>query len=331
MEKRRELLIVLSISTILVLASFAANEKAYAGGDVIPTGPFGDYTCWASVEPGNPATAPLTIIDQFNTEPPIFNEEWEQAEYCTATTKTLDGDDFRSPFFDTTPVPFAQHYQGWFYPDNVPNDGTGQFVTITVDQFGYQFDTTLGELDQILVPANKILPSGELVEAANLEQHWNCYNIQGSPPPIGIVDPLVTQHGSIFLVTVGDPFLFCLPMIKDHNQNLFGELLDEHMVCYDITSEQNPIGVESLPTALADQLTDFDPIDISYDTVNFARALEKLCVPALKSFPVAIGGISIPIDTSALLLAGVSSISMWMIPVVIAGVGIAIFVIKRRK
>ena len=327
MEKRRELLFVLSISTILVLAGFAANEKAYAGTPPIPTGPFGDYTCWASLEPGNPVIAPLTIIDQFNTESPIINEEWEQAEYCAASSKTLDGDDFQSPFEPD----LNQHYQGWFYPDNVPNDGTGQFVTITVDQFGYQFGATLGELDQILVPANKILPSEKLVEAANLEQHWNCYNIQGSPPPIGMVEQLVTQHGTIFSVTVGDPFLFCLPMIKDHDQNLFGELIDEHMVCYDIISDQNPIGVEFLPMALADQLTDFDPVDIFYDTVNFPRALEKLCVPALKSFPVAIGGISIPIDTSALLLAGVSSISMWMIPVVIAGVGIAIFVIKRRK
>ena len=44
-----------------------------------------------------------------------------------------------------------------------------------------------------------------------------------------------------------------------------------------------------------------------------------------------IGGISIPIDQSALLLAGVQSVSMWMIPVVIAGVGIGVFVIKRRK
>jgi len=46
---------------------------------------------------------------------------------------------------------------------------------------------------------------------------------------------------------------------------------------------------------------------------------------------VPISGTSIPIDTSALLLAGVSSVSMWMIPVVIAGVGIGVFVIKRRS
>ena len=36
-------------------------------------------------------------------------------------------------------------------------------------------------------------------------------------------------------------------------------------------------------------------------------------------------------DTTALLLAGVQSISMWMIPVVLAGIGIGVFVIKRRK
>jgi len=46
---------------------------------------------------------------------------------------------------------------------------------------------------------------------------------------------------------------------------------------------------------------------------------------------VAVGGSDVSINTSALLLAGVESISMWMIPVVIAGIGIGIFVIKRRN
>jgi len=44
-----------------------------------------------------------------------------------------------------------------------------------------------------------------------------------------------------------------------------------------------------------------------------------------------IGGTLIPIDTTTLLLAGVQSISMWMIPVVAAGVAIGVLVIKRRK
>ena len=46
---------------------------------------------------------------------------------------------------------------------------------------------------------------------------------------------------------------------------------------------------------------------------------------------VTIGGTFVPIDQSALLLAGVQSVSMWMIPVVIAGIGIGVFVIKRRN
>jgi len=47
--------------------------------------------------------------------------------------------------------------------------------------------------------------------------------------------------------------------------------------------------------------------------------------------PTPVGGTMIPLDTTALLLAGVQSISMWMIPVVAAGIVIGIFVIKRRK
>jgi len=46
---------------------------------------------------------------------------------------------------------------------------------------------------------------------------------------------------------------------------------------------------------------------------------------------VPIGGTDIPIDRTALLLAGAQSISMWMIPVILAGIGIGVFVIKRRN
>ena len=44
-----------------------------------------------------------------------------------------------------------------------------------------------------------------------------------------------------------------------------------------------------------------------------------------------VGGTYVPIDNTALLLAGVSSVSMWMIPVLIAGVGIGVYVVMRRK
>jgi len=57
---------------------------------------------------------------------------------------------------------------------------------------------------------------------------------------------------------------------------------------------------------------------------------EELCVSADKLPIPAVGGTMVPIDTTALLLAGVQSISMWMIPVVAAGVGIG-FVLVRKK
>jgi len=44
-----------------------------------------------------------------------------------------------------------------------------------------------------------------------------------------------------------------------------------------------------------------------------------------------IGGTMIPIDTTALLLAGAQMNAAWMIPVIAAGIGIGVFVIKRRK
>jgi len=46
---------------------------------------------------------------------------------------------------------------------------------------------------------------------------------------------------------------------------------------------------------------------------------------------LATGGELLPIDTTALLLAGVQSVSMWMIPVVVSGAGIGVFVIMRGR
>ena len=44
-----------------------------------------------------------------------------------------------------------------------------------------------------------------------------------------------------------------------------------------------------------------------------------------------VGGTFIQPDKTVLLLAGAQSISMWMIPVVVTGIGIGVFVVIRRK
>jgi len=46
---------------------------------------------------------------------------------------------------------------------------------------------------------------------------------------------------------------------------------------------------------------------------------------------IAVGGTYIPIDTTTLPIAGAQSTSMWMIPVILAGIGIGIFVIRKRN
>ena len=113
-------------------------------------------------------------------------------------------------------------------------------------------------------------------------------------------------------------------MTKADQQESFGthELVN-HMVCYDlIQTDVRPF--VTLPLKLQDQLSP-EPLNVQ---IGFDE--QFLCAPAYKSFEE-VGGFDVSINTSALLLAGVQSVSMWMIPVVIAGIGIGIFVIKRRN
>ncbi len=73
-------------------------------------------------------------------------------------------------------------------------------------------------------------------------------------------------------------------------------------------------------------------VDLSTGFVsNIGESIEGLDGLAIQSETITVGGTFVPIDQSALLLAGAQSISMWMIPVVIAGIGIGVFVIKRRN
>jgi len=287
------------------------------GLDAIAFGPvgFGDFVCWLEIGTQDALDAFIGIRDQFG---PVTNtgDFYTQAQYCTATEKNGE------------PSPFSpelnQHYQDWFYIGTPVSAGPGTTVIIEVPQFD-NFEIELGTLEQIMVPATKHMESGP-VASVDFEQHWNCYNLVDGPTPDSPQINLRTQHGDILNVNVGAAFIFCTPMVKEAEAGggSFGQLLDDHMVCYRISAEENL----TLPLGLSDQLSDFDGLTPFVPLDNLV--LEKLCVPAFKSFP-SVGGSMIPIDTTALLLAGVQSISMWMIPVVIACVGVSIFVVIRKN
>jgi len=71
-----------------------------------------------------------------------------------------------------------------------------------------------------------------------------------------------------------------------------------------------------------------DTQNTSFDDILFLSILYFKTITVTQEPEV--GGTLIPIDTTALLLAGVQSISMWMIPIIVAAVGIG-FVLVRRK
>jgi len=78
----------------------------------------------------------------------------------------------------------------------------------------------------------------------------------------------------------------------------------------------------------------FPGIDVIWSKDAFSNNIEAFEVadgtcPLGGEVPV--GGEILPINSMALMLAGVQSISMWMIPVVLAGAGIGVFVTMRSR
>jgi hypothetical protein len=132
----------------------------------------------------------------------------------------------------------------------------------------------------------------------------------------------------------------------------FVDNLDTKIIQIDVTWGPPGVPVPSVPEVLCDgqqpaQFVDGDEID-GFASWTFechpnpdwegiiiekdpATIIQQVQIWTTSFDDRVVGGISIPIDNSALLLAGVQSVSMWMIPVVIAGIGIGVFVIKRRN
>jgi len=84
---------------------------------------------------------------------------------------------------------------------------------------------------------------------------------------------------------------------------------------------QNPPTIRSLVTI---DVTDFSlPTSVSTESSMDAIAF----LPET----VVVGGEFLPIDSTALLLAGLQTSAIWMIPVVLSGIGIGLFAVSRKS
>jgi len=178
--------------------------------------------------------------------------------------------------------------------------------------FDFHSDSIFGDPDFDSVPINASCDPGDLIcsiDLANFDDGLDIKTIElelrfgSTPPSISLED--VTTGGT----DPGGDAADCIVNFVDVDVDL-----DE--VHIGVTCTPNPI--DEFVNIQFDSIPDMaDITDIFIDTVSFDD--------------VEVGGTFVPIDNSALILAGAQSISMWMIPVVIAGIGIGVFVIKRRK
>jgi len=311
--ERKNTLIVFTLASVLVLAVFSANENAYAQTPIID-----DLHCYelAQLPPFSPFQ--IRLVDQFENE---IHDVLDLEEICNPVLKIPQN------FPPSIPVT-DQHWSSYLLDPTVSPQVIAS--VIIEDQYhpgGFQVDVT-DEADFLMVPTakehNGIFP--------NLSDiHFKCYTLEQPQQPVFDITFLQDQFGS-FQYQELLPVEICNPVEKFLQDPVTGQFdvgpfgdqnIPEHYLCYDIT-----------PPNLF-PLLDFLSIDDQFTSTNIAQIeLDGvLCTIAQKTVipPPTVGGSDVAINTSALLLAGATSNSMWMIPVVIAGIGIGIFVIKRRN
>jgi len=81
----------------------------------------------------------------------------------------------------------------------------------------------------------------------------------------------------------------------------------------------------------ADQVADrLDPGQLFFVNVHFTCDITTIDFDAEWTMgPQLVGGYSLPIDSTSLILAGAQMTAAWMIPVIIAGIGFAIVIVRK--
>jgi hypothetical protein len=322
---RRARVLVSAISVLLVLSlSQIVFNEAFAGSGFprtpLPTdGPIGDFRCWGAQGATSFVTA-VDVEDQFGFMEQAFIGE--PIEFCASAEKRFDNKIFESPFG----INPGQHFTAYRFTSPIPLPNP-EVHSVFIPQFDLFIpEIIMSSPLEILVPTTKIIPDPNpqnppIVSPSQTDLHYKCYLIEEPPLVTLPAFSLATQfdaedfaEGQFFA------FLFCNPAIKIDgawNPPEFGELIDEHLICFlNIQQDSHSILIDNQFT-LTQQL----PL--------LLNGKQKICLEALKDFNPPVGGQMVPIDTTALLVAGAQS-TTWMIPVALSLVGIGLVFYRKR-
>ncbi len=280
----------------------------------------GDFRCWnffIGEEPSGPLLfqrdAIISVEDQFGLTENI--QVGNGVEFCASAIKNGD------------PGPFGttQHFIGYDRSFNEP------IVPQTNTWFIPQFDFTIPDLIvsqpvELLVPTSKHPTAGSELSPNLTDLHYNCYDASQRGIFLNQLVTLETQFGEV-QDFIGELYIVCNPAIKFDSPwtegagPFFGALVPQHLVCFLISSAGDDFGTFLL---FDNQFTYGIQDNAEIETPH------KVCFEALKDPPL-IGGTLIPIDKTSLLLAGAQMTASWLIPVIVTGAGIGLFVFSRKS
>jgi len=323
------------IFSIILFSGTTSVALAQIGNG--PTTILGDFKCYLPdpdiIGPPVDPVANIGLEDQFRTLKDV--DVFDRKLFCGNVIKNIDG---LAPEFPD------QHY--WTY-DIVVNDVLSQecFDVIVEDQFMKTTHSVCGPPDELWVPAEKTnFNSEEPTFPIVKDTHYLCYVIDGDSADERalLFDQFTdgTQQG-FEDVMVLEPTHLCNPVLKTTaDGSVFGEQIDEHLKCYDIVNDNAEPGAEhdsiaNINIQLIDQFSppDVEPIPFSDDVTS--DTFVKLCVVATKTLPLPpddgpVGGEFLPIDSTALVLAGLQTSAIWMLPVLAGAAGVGAYYIRTR-
>jgi len=243
---------------------------------------------------------------------------------CFQFVLGANGQDINTSPFSGTGATAGQHYTTYV----ITGPSVDEVVTITVSNFSPDYVSQVTILDpaELWVPNTKCIPpTGGCTEifSEDPNRHFICYNISGAVESTEPLMKFIHQFGDNTF-TIDTPFLLCNPVDKDFPVGTpleFPKIGDvNHLVCF--TLKPTPIGDIPMIAQLEDQLTTI------FGTPYFSLDYDRACFEGFKTLGQ-LSGTAQFINGAALLVAGSQMIAAWIVPFVVAAVGIGIVIARK--